>query len=482
MQILHISAECFPAAKAGGLGDVVGALPKYLNRAGYSASVVIPKYATEWIQSADTEEVYRGEAPWHLERFPFSVERVLGPDIGFPLYVIDIADKFDRQGIYNDPWTGYPYWDEMERFFSFQIAAVEWAAHLEEKPSVIHTHDHHTALVPFLMTQCYRYRKLASIPTILTIHNGEYQGRYDRHNYTYLPAFDIESVGLLDWDGQLNALAAGIKCAWQVTTVSEGYLGELMNFCHGLEHLLRMEKQKMTGILNGIDVEVWNPETDPMIEKNYTVRGRKGGKRANKEALCREFGLDRSRPLFSFIGRLVGEKGADLLPELIESVRAGGIEATFLVLGTGERFLHQQLSELSGEYTGFFDARLEYNEALAHTIYAGSDFLLMPSRVEPCGLNQMYAMRYGTTPVVRAVGGLADTVVDLSRPGGYGFLFEDYSIAAAMESIQRAVDYYQRGEYLENMKRLMKLDFSWERSSGNYIELYSSLIKRSDTS
>ncbi len=478
MKIIHISAECYPAAKAGGLADVVGALPKYLNRNGHESSVIIPKYKTDWLNRQKTKTVFKSEGPFGNGKFKFSVEKVLDHELGFSLYLVNIPGKFDREGIYIDPWSGYAFWDEMERFFSFQISALEWIVQQKELPEVVHCHDHHTGLIPFMMSKCFRYDKLHETPSVLTIHNGEYQGRFDLYHYNKLPAFNLEEIGFLDWGGSLNALAAGIKCAWKVTTVSEGYLNELMEFCHGLEILLQHEKEKAVGLINGIDVELWDPATDPYLEKNYTFRNRISGKKKNKEYLCKEFSLELSKPLFSFIGRLVREKGADLLPELIREVRKQGLEMNIMVLGTGEPELHRIFKQLSGKFIGYFDARLEYNERLAHNIYAGSDFLLMPSRVEPCGLNQMYAMRYGTVPVVRATGGLADTVVDISEKGGYGFLFEEFSLDDAMAVVTRAVDFYEKQDkFKENLKLLMKLDFSWDQASINYIEMYEQLNK-----
>jgi starch synthase len=480
MNIYHISAECYPAAKAGGLGDVVGALPKYLNRKNHRASVILPKYKTDWIIEQKTEQIFKGSGPYGSKSFTFTIEKIIGVDLGFDLYVVNIPGKFDREGVYIDPWSGHAYWDEMDRFFSFQIASLEWLVQLSEKPDIVHCHDHHTSLVPFMIQQCYRYDKLAEIPTIVTIHNGEYQGRYDLFHYQKLPAFNLNAIGLLDWDGSLNSLAAGIKCAWRVTTVSEGYMKELMKYCHGLELLLRQESQKTAGLINGIDEEVWDPETDPYLKKNYSIRYRKSGKRANKEYLCSEFELDPERPLFSFIGRLVREKGADLLPKLIEQSMAEDLDLCIMILGTGDPSLHKIFNQLRGKYVGYFDTRLEYNEELAHIIYGASDFLLMPSRVEPCGLNQMYAMRYGTIPVVRATGGLADTVIDLSEKNGYGFLFDNFDADEAMESIRRAVDYYNKGkQFAEKTKEVMQLDFSWGKASEEYVKMYQQLTLKS---
>ncbi|MEX2346749.1 MAG: glycogen/starch synthase [Balneolaceae bacterium] len=476
MNIVHISAECYPVAKAGGLGDVAGALPKYLNQSGHSALVVMPFYHNQWLRQAKTELLYEGRAPWGADSFAFRIYKLKKPKLEFELILVDIPGRFDRPGIYLDPLSGYAYWDEKERFFSFQIAALEWLASQKKAPDVIHCHDHHTGLVPFMMKECFRYSSFREIPSVLTIHNGEYQGRYDAGSYSLLPAFNLENIGLLDWNGSLNALAAGIKCAWKVTTVSKGYMKELLEYCHGLEMLLRHEEKKTTGILNGIDTDVWNPETDSYLVKNYSSGAFKRAKKANKTALCEEFELDPKKPLFSFIGRLVREKGADLIPELVRYCHKHEIDASFLVLGTGDPVLHETISKLRGEHVGYFDSRLEYNEKLAHLIYAGSDFLLMPSRVEPCGLNQLYAMRYGTIPVVRKTGGLADTVMDIKDKNGYGFVFKMFSKEAAAETVLRAVDLHQKKQLFDDTReRVMNLDFSWIKSTENYVSLYKSL-------
>ena len=476
MKIIHISAECYPVAKAGGLGDVVGALPKYLTAAGHPASVILPHYHNKWTQKADTELIYEADAPFGHSSFSYRVSRLKKPDLGFELFLIDIPGRFDRPGVYLDPWSGYPYWDEKERFFSFQIAALDWLLTLEEKPDVIHCHDHHTALIPFMLTQCFRYESMKSIPTVLTIHNGEYQGRYDLQSASLLPDFNTYNAGLLKWDDSLNALATGIKTAWRVSTVSKGYLKELQDFCHGLEILLRQEMPKSIGILNGIDTEVWNPETDSYIDENYSVNNNKSGKSKNKKILCDQFGLENDWPLFSFIGRLVREKGADLIPEIIQKCKSENVKAAFLVLGTGEPYLHSVFEELSDSHTGYFDSRLEYNEKLAHVIYAGSDFLLMPSRVEPCGLNQLYSMRYGTIPVVRKTGGLADTVIDIREEDGYGLVFEKFELSEAVNTVKRGVELFNKKRiFASTRKKIMSLDFSWSRAAKNYINMYETM-------
>lgn len=477
MNIIHLSAECYPLAKVGGLADVVGALPKYLNRQGVDATVIMPKYGNEQMQKQSFETVYRGSSPLGEWYFDYQIQREKNDTLGFPLYVVDIPDRFDRGGVYTDPFSGEAYTDNFERFASFQIAVLDWVNQRQEKPDVIHCHDHHTGLVPFMTTQCYRYGDLKHIPTVFTVHNGEYQGVYDRNRVYMLPEFNEENIGLVDWDGNLNCMAAGLKTCWRISTVSESYMKELAYESNGLEPLFRNEKQKSRGIINGIDVSVWDPETDPMIEFHFTRRKMADGKRKNKKALCRQFDLDIQYPTISYIGRLVREKGADLLPDLFRTFLESPQSVNFIVLGTGDRHLHEQFESMSDRFVGYFDATLDYNEMLAHQIYAGSDFMIMPSRVEPCGLNQMYSMRYGTVPIVRKVGGLKDTVVDIGEPKGYGITFQDFSLGEAVRAVQRAVNLFGEARTMSNIrKRIMGLDFSWNASAKEYINMYKELI------
>lgn len=479
MHILHLSAECYPAAKAGGLADVVGSLPKYLNQLGHHCEVVIPKYETHWIESQSYEVVHEGAFSMASEPVRYSVLKMTDDALGFPFYVIDIPGRFDRPGIYIDPWSGHGYWDELERFVSFQIAALEWLKVRKKKPEIIHCHDHHTGLVPFMISHCNRYRNMAQIPTILTVHNAEYHGEYDLENYKLLPAFNIDDVGFLDWNGRLNSLAAGLKSAWSITTVSKNYMTELTENSNGLELLFQQERQKSTGILNGIDNEVWDTTKDELLEFNFGFQNRKKGKRQNKEFLCKRFSLNPELPTIAFIGRLVREKGADLLPDLLKKIIYSDQEVNFVLLGTGDPQLHQIFAHMENDHMGYFDATLEYNEQLAHQIYAGSDFILMPSRVEPCGLNQMFAMRYGTVPIVRAIGGLKDTVIDIREEGGYGITFHEFSLEAASDAINRAVVLYQDSKkYSTVLSTIMKLDFSWKRSAQEYIKMYKLLTRK----
>lgn len=471
MRILHVSAECYPAAKAGGLGDVVGALPKYTNRMGIDTSVIIPKHQTKWMRKQVFEELYRGFVRLHNDYVPFIIEEYRGPSLGYPLMLVNAPWFFDREGIYTGP-DGVGYDDEVERNLVFQQAVLQWIQQLPQKPRVLHCHDHHTALIPFMVKHCPEYQSLSEIPTIFTVHNGQYHGSFSWEKLYLMPFFDGGSRGLLDWADRINPLATGVRCCWRLTTVSPGYLEELRHDSNGMEWLFGNEWAKSRGILNGIDAQVWDPGSDPMIsaQLNGDIEAFKD---ANKGDLAGRFRINPDLPLISFIGRLVGEKGADLLPEAINFFLREGGQAAFVVLGTGNPWLENEFRRMSHAYPGYFDAALEYNEGLAHQLYAGSDFLLMPSRVEPCGLNQMYAMRYGTVPVVRQVGGLKDTVIDVGDPGGRGVQFQQFTSQDAAIAIYRATQIYWNEERLSGLRRhIMDIDFSWERSAVRYLELY----------
>lgn len=478
MTVIHLSTECYPIAKAGGLGDVVGALPKYLDKVGVDSWVVMPKYDLPWFRKHKMEKVHAGKVDMGSQTVEFFVWFNSDNDLGFPLYAIDIPNRYDRPGVYLDPETGHGYWDEFERNISFQLAFLTWLKSFEWQPAVVHCHDHQTAFVPFFMTKTPLFERLKSIPTVLTIHNGEYQGIYEWSKRLSFPEYKSEESGLLEWNGKLNALATAIKTAWKVSTVSSNYFKELQKSSAGLEHLIRREAAKGTGVLNGIDVEVWNPETDPLIHAPFSGQKVQPGKAKNKEYLCDLFGFQQDLPIVAFIGRFAKEKGADLLPDLIRTAIYQGALMNVIILGTGDPEITERIDELKNEHFGFVNTRFEYNEKLAHQIYAGSDFLLMPSRVEPCGLNQMYAMRYGTIPIVRAIGGLFDSVVDLDEHEGYGILFWNFTVEDATHALIRAKQLYKdQSHFLTLQQRIMHLDFSWTRSANAYKKLYQSLNK-----
>jgi starch synthase len=469
MEIIHVSAECYPVAKVGGLGDVVGALPRYQNQLGHIAKVVMPMYRTKFLFANEFEVVHKGAFGMANYWFEYTIIKEKENRLGFDLYLVDINGLLDREKIYG-------YQDDTERFTAFDIAVVDWISKWQHHPDIVHVHDHQSALIPFMMQHCNAYRHLlSSLKTILTIHNAQYQGwmSWDRSNY--IPEWDKWKWGLLDWEGEMNPLASGIKCAAKVNTVSPGYLEELRHAANGLEKLFEYERGKCFGILNGIDTDVWNPKTDPLLDYNYSIDNYKEKKYANKKILCDLFNLDVAKPLIVFIGRLVGEKAADLLPAAIaDSIYYMEGRMNFLVLGSGDPEVENQLTELHNEFFGYYNSQIGYNEKLSHQMYAGADFLLMPSRVEPCGLNQMYALRYGTIPIVRRTGGLQDTIKDYEEEGGFGVCFNTASVGDICNGIHRALQLYDDKEKTNKIiKQIMQIDHSWERSAGIYINLYN---------
>lgn len=477
IQVLHISAECYPAAKTGGLGDVVGSLPKYMSQAGVLSAAVIPKYALKWIHGREWTTVYHGAVRSDWRTIHFSVQQENSNALGFPFFVVDIPGLYDRPGIYNDP-DGWPYGDEIERYLVFQQAVLQWVISFpeSERPRVLHCHDHHTGLIPFMAKYSPDFRPLADTPTVFTIHNGQYQGAFSWKNHHILPYYDAWARGYMDWNGAVNPMASAIKCAWAVTTVSQSYLYELHENSLGLEPLFRLEWGKQWGIINGIDAQVWDPATDSALQFRLEGNDIQGFKQKNKRVLCEWFGLPEELPLVSFIGRMVGEKGSDLLPDAYRNYIHAGGSATFLVLGTGEAWTQNQFRSMAHQYPGRVNAVIDYNEALAHQIYAGSDFLIMPSRVEPCGLNQMYAMRYGTIPMVRSIGGLKDTVPDIAEPDGTGrgIRFDHFSLNDIGYAIHRgaAMWHNEPGIIAGLRERIMSLDFSWENTVDKYFHVY----------
>jgi starch synthase len=467
MQILHISAECYPIAKVGGLADVAGALPIYQNGLGVKSSVLMPFYDNKFTQNHKFKVVHSAPMKLGNASGEFKILTLVDNDLGFDLYLVHIAELLFTSYVYSN--------DDTSRFLAFQIAALDWIIQLKKIPNIIHCHDHHTGLIPFMMSYSLKYKLLRRTPSVLTIHNAQYQGWFSYDKMYLIPPFDLFYAGLLDWDRTINPLASAIKCAWRVTTVSPSYMEELKVRANGLESLIRAESNKCFGILNGIDSNVWNPETDSYIVKNYSDRTVESGKKANKAWLCKEFNLDPDRPLVVFIGRLVGEKGADLFPYVFY-LALKNLKISLLLLGSGDETVQRELNAVKNGTEGIYNVYIGYDESLAHKMYAGADFLLMPSRVEPCGLNQMYSLRYGTVPIVSRVGGLRDTVIDIGD-GGFGICHDQVNVEDIYRAIERAAAYYHEMPLLKkNRKRIMKIDHSWSASAQQYINLYESLI------
>lgn len=470
MKVLHISFEFYPLAKTGGLADVVGALPKYLNPLNCNTAVILPKYDNLNTNKLSTVAQFKDEVVLGDNEFNFTVEKVTGDAFDFPLFLVDMPEL-----LYRDQMYGYD--DDVARFLGFQLAVLKWINSLDFYPEILHCHDHHTGLIPFLVQYCYEFDDLKKLKTIITIHNAQYQGQFGYEFETYIPDFNQQKIGLLDWDGQINPLATAIKCANQVTTVSPNYMNELQETAAGLEGLLKHERKKCLGILNGIDATYWNPETDVLLKENFNYRNFVSKRKIHKDWLCKTYGFLKGRPLFIFIGRLVYEKGADLLPQVITTLLPDE-DISILVLGSGDPKIAKQLEAAKKIAGSKCNVVIGYDEELSHIMYAGGDFILMPSRVEPCGLNQMYALRYGTIPIVRRTGGLQDTVIDIGDDG-YGICHVQASVNDICNAIKRAIELYKESSnYRKVQRKAMKIDNSWNNSALKYKKLYQSLTSQ----
>ena len=453
---------------------MVGALPIYLPKFGIDASVIIPKYANAWISKQKTKILFESSFILGSEKINFAIEERTGDDLGFTLYFVDIPGKFDRANVYLAK-DGNAYPDEIKRYISFQRSVLEYLIKGKQSFDLLHCHDHMTGLISFMTKHHKSYKSLKDTPIVFTIHNGQYRGNFDWSNSELLGDYDTEKDGLLDWDGQIHSLATGIKCSWKVTTVSPSYMEELQHDFDNLTSLVRFEKYKSSGIINGIDSNVWDPRTDPLIEK-HLKRSARVFKRENKKVLARDFDFSEKRPLVSFIGRFAYEKSADLLAGAFRQYLKYYDNVQFFILGSGDKEIEEAIVRLADDHPGNVKAVIAYNEKLAHQIYAASDFILMPSRFEPCGLNQMYAMRYGTIPMVRHTGGLKDTVPDIGD-GGNGISFLRANEEDIIYSLGRAVELYEDKLNFELLiNKIMKLDFSWNRSAELYSDLYKSTI------
>jgi starch synthase len=466
MNVLFASAEVYPLAKVGGLGDVAGSLPKALRALGHDVRIVMPKY-----------QVIR-EPGEDLGRFPVAIGgsrhearlRKIAVD-GVPVYLIDYPSLFDRPKVYE-------YEDDGKRFGFFGKAVLDLLPVANWWPDVIHVNDWHSALAAAFLRTSYRGdARYLRVRTVLTVHNLQHQGLFGRDlfEWTGLPPDTWNAEGV-EFYGQLNFLKAGIVYADRVNTVSPTYAKEIQTAEYGerLDGLLRSRAARLSGILNGIDYDVWNPAKDERIAQGYTETtiARKG---ANKQALQRELGLavDSETPLMGIVSRVTAQKGFDILQDALPRILALG--AQVVLLGTGERRYEEPLAALAARERSLV-AALKYDEVLAHRIYAGSDFFLMPSRFEPCGLGQIISLRYGTVPIVRATGGLADTVTDVTAnpKTGNGFVFEVYTADALFDAVQRASQAYRnRRAWTSLRKRGMAADLSWSSSAKAYADLYA---------
>jgi len=469
-----VAAECAPFAKVGGLGDVVPALARALRDMGIEAAILIPGYRGV---EKKTDLAERGELTLTLGGGPARCRILEGahPKGAVPVYFLDYPPYFDRPGIYGERGGEYP--DSLERFALLSRAALEVPGAVGFSPDILHVHDWHASLVPV-------YARFGGFPVkskvLLTIHNLAYQGVFPLERAAAL-GLPPEAIEALTYRGRLNLLYGGIKFADLVNTVSPTYAREIQEEGESLEEILRERdaKGELFGILNGVDYEVWDPATDPLIWANYSADDPLG-KAANKARLQEEVGLDPEPdvPLVGMISRLVEQKGFDLVMEAFERMMSLGIQ--FVLLGTGDRKYEEFFRQAAARYPGRAAALITFSEEWAHRIEAASDIFLMPSKFEPCGLNQMYSLRYGAVPVVRATGGLADTVreYDPDSDSGNGFVFGGYRAEEMLSALRRAVELYRgdKAAWMRLMLRGMREDRSWASSAREYLGLYRKLL------
>ncbi len=477
MKILYVASEALPFVSTGGLADVIGSLPAAVRRAtGGEADVrvVIPMYPTIKSKIDDTfERVYEGELRLAWRRLYCGIWKTERD--GVTVYFVDNEYYFARPMLYGQ-------YDDGERFAYFGKAVMQLITSVGFVPDVMHANDWQSALAVIYLKRNLAYlENYSAIKVLFTIHNIEYQGKYDLAILKDVFDLDDRDRSVVEYDGCINLLKGAISCADMVSTVSERYSSEILTeyYSHGLYHILRDSREKLTGITNGIDVEYYNPECDPDIAECYSA-GHIAGKAADKAELCEICGLDPDpkKPLIVMVSRLAGHKGFDLVRRVLYDI-LDNTDASFAVLGTGEREYEEFFLRAAADHPGRVAVRLEYNKALSKKFYAGGDLFLMPSKSEPCGLSQMIASRYGTVPIVRETGGLYDTIKPYNEftGEGNGFSFTNYNAHDMMAVIEYALRIYaKKQKWAALRRRVMKVDFSWNASAEKYVELYSSML------
>ncbi len=489
MKVLFVAAELNPLAKVGGLADVIGALPKALKKLGVDVRLTIPKYGivdgnkyplTKVAQDISVK-LWREDKKINLLETPL-------PDSELPVYLIDNREYLGENGIYFEKdASSAGSLKESQRFTFFVKSSLEIFEDAKFWPDIIHFHDWHVGILPVLLKikakKDSRYQK---IKTLLTIHNMAFQGIYNPKE-----VFGMLGLEEGDWstlskrfgeNNDINYLEQAVLNADLINTVSPTYSQEILTpeFGEGLEEVLKSRRKDLVGILNGIDENRFNPETDPNIKANYSSK-EIDKKSENKKTLQKELGFEENpdTPLVGMISRLTDQKGLDLIEEKFENLMNKGSQ--FVLLGVGTKEYESKFKKLDKKYPKQFSANFRFDAALAQKIYAGSDIFLMPSRFEPCGLGQMISMRYGTLPIVRATGGLKDTVADFDpkTQSGTGFVFKDYTKEAYWAAVERALKTYQNQEVWQKIQlEAMNQDFSWEASAKKYLDLYHKLLRK----
>ncbi len=486
MNIAFVSSEVVPFAKTGGLADVSGALPIELTKLGHNVNVFMPKYFSIGEKTFNLQhESWFGEIPIRVANQIHNIKVFKGllDDSKTEIYFIDYPQYFHRQSLYTNDF------DEDERFILFSKAVIELMQRLEQQFDIIHLNDWQTGLIPLLIKDNYSWDKTFNkIASVYTIHNIAYQGSFPKEtlekaelNYKH---FEVD--GEIEHHGRVNFMKAGISFADVITTVSEKYAEELKTpeFGFGMELVLNYRKNDFVGILNGIDETVWAPEIDSYIPYKYSLKSMKG-KEKNKIEMLKKFGLPYNKdvPVIGIVSRLASQKGIDLILSSIDYLLS--LDIQLVILGTGEQEYEQRLNEISHNNPEKISVYIGYSNELSHLIEAGSDMFLMPSQFEPCGLTQMYSLKYGTIPIVRNTGGLADTVLDWDdrifrgNLDGNGFSFNDYNGYALTDAIERAVySFHNKKLWKQLQKNGMETSFSWEVSAKKYISIYEKALAK----
>ncbi|MCF3642485.1 glycogen synthase GlgA [Rhizobium sp. TRM95111] len=478
MNVLSVASEVFPLVKTGGLADVAGALPLALKNHGVSMKTLMPGYPAVLQQLHETKTLASMTSLLGEEA------RLLACDYeGLDLVVLDVPALYDRNGGPYTDVTGKDFVDNWKRFAALSLAATEIARGLlpDWRPDILHAHDWQAAMAPVYM----RYTGLQQIPTVMTVHNLAFQGQFGPQIFADLQlppqAFSVDG---LEYYGDVGFLKGGLRTAWAVTTVSPTYAHEITTaeYGMGLEGLINARASDLTGIVNGIDTQVWNPATDPHIAENFTA-GALRKRAANRKALADRFSLgDDDGPIFCVISRLTWQKGIDLIADVADWIVAEG--GKLAVLGSGDQGLEGALLAAASRHRGRVGIVIGYNEPLSHLMQAGADAILIPSRFEPCGLTQLYGLRYGCIPIVARTGGLADTVIDaneaaLSARVATGFQFTPITADGLQVALRRAFKAYREPKVWARLQNQgMKSDVSWEKSAERYANLYSSLLAR----
>ncbi len=472
MNILFAASEAVPFAASGGLADVIGSLPASIYNQGHECRVVIPLYRAirpelraqmTFLTNITVDVSWRKQycgiftAIWN----------------GVTYYFIDNKYYFDRDGLYG-------FYDDCERYVFFSRAVLEMLRCIDFRPDIIHANDWQTAMISVFYQVFYKYQQgYQNIRNVFTIHNIQYQGSYGREVLNEVMGIPLYHMGILEYDGAINMMKGAIEAADKITTVSPSYAWEILDpyYAHGLDRILINKQYKLTGILNGIDTHLYNPEKDECIAKKFSA-DKVGGKKACKEALLSELALQEGdEPVIGIVTRFVSHKGIDLIRYVFEDLLKLGYK--FAILGSGEKIYEDFFSEMHSRYPDTVSVTLGFQPDLARRIYAGADMFLMPSQSEPCGLAQMIAMRYGTIPIVRETGGLHDTVKDNGNGDGNGFTFRTYNAHDMLNACERAHKCHTDSKAWKALiKRAMRCNYSWHASAGEYIKLYQELCNQ----